>query len=148
MSANQINKSVLLPYQAQQMYALVERIEDYPRFLPWCSGAQVERDDPEVVVATVRIDYLGLKQSFTTRNHNTPGERISLELVDGPFTQLDGLWQFEDIGPSGCKVQFALDYTMRSGILGRALAPVFGKITGTMVDAFVQEAYRRYGDNG
>jgi|GEM_PF-6932734 len=86
-----------------------------------------------------------LKQSFTTRNHNTPHQRISLELVDGPFTELDGQWQFEDLGASGCKVQFALAYTMRSGLLGRALAPVFGKITGTMVDAFVQEADRRYG---
>jgi ribosome-associated toxin RatA of RatAB toxin-antitoxin module len=101
----------------------------------------------DVVVATVRIDYLGLKQSFTTRNCNTPHERISLELVDGPFTELDGQWQFEDLGSDGCKVQFALAYTMRSGLLGRALAPVFGKITSTMVDAFVHEADRRHGGN-
>jgi ribosome-associated toxin RatA of RatAB toxin-antitoxin module len=147
MSANQINKSVLLPYRAQQLYALVERIEDYPQFLPWCSGTEVQRDNPDVVVATVRIDYLGLRQSFTTRNLNTPHQQISLELVDGPFSELEGRWQFEDLGASGCKVQFALAYTMRSGILGRALAPVFGKITGTMVDAFVQEADQRYGAN-
>ncbi len=145
MTANEISKSVLLPYPATTLYDLVERVEDYPQFLPWCSATEVQRDESDQIVATVRIDYLGLRQAFTTRNRNSPKHRIDLELVDGPFTELSGFWQFNDIGAAGSKVEFELRYTMRSGLLGRALSPVFGKITGTMVDAFVEEANRRYG---
>lgn len=145
MASNQIEKSVLLPYRVADVYALVERIEDYPAFLPWCSATDVTRGENGQLDAILRIDYLGLRQSFATRNHHIENQRIEMTLLDGPFTELDGYWLFHELGPEATKAEFVLNYTMRSGLFGRALSPVFGKISASLVDAFVAEANRRFG---
>lgn len=145
MAINTIEKSVLLPYRAADVYALVERIEDYPGFLPWCASSDVRRREDGTIEATLGINYLGLRQSFSTRNRHTPNQRIDMTLLDGPFTALDGEWVFEPLSESACKASFRLQYEMRSGLFGRALAPVFGKISADLVDAFVAEANKRYG---
>ena len=146
LKTNTVEKSVLLPYPASAVFALIERIEDYPGFLPWCGGTEVDRPAEGPIQATVSIAFKGLKQKFTTRNrHHAPADgkpgTITMELLDGPFTHLDGDWQ----GEPACKVSFRLDYQMRSGLLGMALSPVFGQIASTFIDAFVREADRRYG---
>lgn len=145
MTNNPIEKVVLLPFPAANIYNLVERIEDYPGFLPWCAKTEVDRSEADAIRATVKIDYLGIRQSFTTRNRHTASSRIDMVLLDGPFTALDGCWLFHELRDDACKVEFSLDYTMRSGLFGRAMAPVFGKISASMVDAFVNEAHKRYG---
>lgn len=121
------------------MFDLVARVEDYPAFLPWCAGTAV---DPCVdgVRARVDIAYRGIRQSFTTRNlHRPPGE-IAMQLVDGPFRSLSGRWLFHPLASDACKVELRLDYEMRAGLLGTALAPVFGQIAGSLVEAFEQRA--------
>ncbi|MEZ5650652.1 MAG: type II toxin-antitoxin system RatA family toxin [Burkholderiaceae bacterium] len=144
MSENRIDQSALLPYSCAQMYALVDAIEQYPDFLPWCSGAQVDRRDPTNVVATIQVAFKGLSTSFTTRNEHVAPRSITMALLDGPFTALDGGWRFEPLAEDACKVHFALRYSMRGGLLGRALKPLFATIVGSMVDAFTREAARRY----
>ena len=116
-----VRKSVLLPYSDRKMYELVERVEDYPKFLPWCGGSEVHRESDERVVATVLIDFRGLKQRFTTTNLQRPPESISMRLREGPFSRLDGEWRF------------------------RALAPVFDHIARSFIDAFVRRADQVYG---
>ncbi len=139
-----VRKSLLLPYAAYRLFDVVERVEAYPEFLPWCAGTTVRRDDAGMT-ATVRIAYKGVRQSFTTRNlHRPPGE-IEMTLVDGPFSSLQGWWRFHALAPDACKVEFVLDYRLESGLLGRALAPVFGQITASFVDAFVSRAESLYG---
>ncbi|MFK7965024.1 MAG: type II toxin-antitoxin system RatA family toxin [Burkholderiaceae bacterium] len=150
MSTNTIEKSVLLPYPADAMFALIDRIEDYPGFLPWCGGTEVMRPEEGPLTATVRIAFKGLKQEFTTRNRHRPPASdepgsVTMELIDGPFRHLDGDWRIESLSDSACKVSFRLDYEMRSGLLGRALSPVFGQIATTFIDSFVREAERRHG---
>lgn len=140
-----VNKSVLVPYSASRMFELVERVEDYPLFLPWCGGAQVHERSAERMVATVRIDYLGLKQSFTTENTHESDRSIRLKLRDGPFTRLDGLWTFLPLREDACKVSFALDYAFAGSLLSRALAPVFDQIATSFVDAFVKRAEAVHG---
>jgi ribosome-associated toxin RatA of RatAB toxin-antitoxin module len=140
-----VRKSVLLPYSARQMFDLVERIEDYPRFLPWCGGAEVARDVDSGVVATILIDYRGLRQRFTTANVHRPPEEIAMRLRDGPFSRLDGTWRFRALGEDACKVEFALEYAFARGLLGRAMAPVFDQIARSFVDAFVRRADQLYG---
>lgn len=139
-----VNKSVLLPYSAQQMFDLVHEIDAYPQFLPWCSGARVQplADGP---VVTLLIDYRGLRQSFTTFNRYEEPVHISMELVDGPFTRLNGQWRFRPLREDACKVEFELEYLFARGLLGQALAPVFGHIAGSMIDAFVQRAEAIHG---
>lgn len=139
-----VRKSLLLPYSTQRIFDVVERVEDYPAFLPWCAGTEVVRDG-QGMVATVRIAFGGVRQSFTTRNLHVPPDEIAMCLVDGPFENLAGHWRFRALAPEACKVEFALDYRMQSGLLGRALAPVFGQISSTFVDAFVRRAEALYG---
>ncbi len=127
------------------MYDLVERVEEYPKFLPWCGGADVRRDSDERAVATILIDYRGLKQRFTTTNVQRPPEAISMRLRDGPFSKLEGEWRFLALRPDACKVDFSLEYAFAGGLLGRALAPVFDHIARSFIDAFVRRAEQIYG---
>ncbi len=140
-----VRKSVLLPYSDRKMYELVERVEDYPKFLPWCGGSEVNRESDGRVVASVLIDYRGLKQRFTTTNLQCPPEAISMRLRDGPFSRLDGEWRFRALRADACKVEFSLEYAFAAGLLGRALAPVFDHIARSFIDAFVRRADQVYG---
>ncbi|MFM1987992.1 MAG: Ribosome association toxin RatA [Pseudomonadota bacterium] len=135
-----VNKSVLVPYGAPLMFGLVERVEDYPRFLPWCGGSEVHERSDTRMVATVRIDFRGLQQSFTTENLHEPDRSIRMTLRDGPFSRLDGQWRFTPLREDACKVEFSLDYQFAGALLSRALSPVFDQIAGSFVDAFVRRA--------
>jgi ribosome-associated toxin RatA of RatAB toxin-antitoxin module len=127
------------------MFALVERVEAYPQFLPWCGGAEVLERGEAGMVATIRIDFRGLKQSFTTENVHEHDRSIRMRLRDGPFSQLDGRWTFSPLREDACKVEFSLDYAFAGALLSRALSPVFDQIAASFVDAFVRRAEALHG---
>lgn len=127
------------------MFDLVERVEDYPTFLPWCGGVTVTRDGEAALTATITIAYRGLRQTFTTRNTNHAPDSISMRLIDGPFTRLEGEWRFTALRADACKVELTLEYAFAGGLLGRALAPVFDPIARSFIDAFVRRAEQLYG---
>ncbi len=135
-----IERSALVPYSAQQMYQLVNDVESYPEFLPWCSGGSVLEDSANVRVARVDISKGPIRQHFTTRNELKEAEEIKLSLVEGPFSQLDGCWKFVAIGDEGCRVTFSTSFSFRSFILEKTVGPVFNEICGRLVDAFVSRA--------
>jgi ribosome-associated toxin RatA of RatAB toxin-antitoxin module len=122
------------------MFDLVAAVEAYPQFLPWCGGSQVHERTLHRMVATVGIDYRGIRQSFTTENELHSPHRIGMTLREGPFSRLDGLWHFHTLRHDACKVEFRLDYAFKSGLLGQALVPVFDHIARSFVDAFVRRA--------
>lgn len=140
-----VQKSVLVPYSAAQLFALVDRIEDYPQFLPWCGGTSVTRDGVDAVDATITIDFFGVKQHFATRNHNTPFTKIEVRLRDGPFSTLQGEWRFKALQADACKVELDLQYAFASATLATVVGPVFDHIADTMIDAFTQRAQALYG---
>ena len=140
-----VHKSVLVLYSAAQMFALVERSEDYPQFLPWCAGAQALERDGERVVVRVDIDFHGVRAHFTTVNQNLPPENIVVQLRDGPFRRLEGGWQFRELAASACKVEFGLDYEFSSAALAKVIGPVFNYIADSFIDAFVKRAEAVYG---
>lgn len=140
-----VQKTVLVGYSAQQMFDLVDAVEEYPRFLPWCSGTTVLHRDAEITRATVRVNYHGAKPSFTTENEKAAPERITMRLVEGPFRVLDGEWRFTPLGEQGCRVDFRLHYEFSSRLLEKLVGPVFHYIANTMVDAFVKRAESLYG---
>lgn len=142
-----VEKKVLVAHTPAQMFALVERVENYPRFLPWCAKAEEHSREGDQQVASLHIDYLKIRQHFTTRNTLRDGESILMELVEGPFQHLQGLWQFTPLGDFGCKVEFSLRYEFSSKILEKVIGPVFGHISGTLVDAFIKYADKVYGDD-
>ena len=146
-----VKKSVLIWYSPQEMYALVTDVEQYPKFLPWCDHARVLTADAHGVTAEVGIAFSGIHQKFTTRNDHTPGQQVRMTLVDGPFSRLDGEWDFVPLGDGSqraCKVELTLNYGFNSVMLGKLVGPVFDKIAGSLVDAFVKRAAQVYGEVG
>lgn len=140
-----VHKSVLLPYSAEQMFALVDKIEDYPKFLPWCGGADVRTREGNKVVAMLTINYRGVKQSFSTENTNTPPTSINMVLIEGPFKQLHGTWNFKPLRADACKIEFELHYEFSSRVLEQLIGPVFNFIANSFVDSFCKRAEVVYG---
>ena len=135
-----VTKSVLVPYPAARMFELVDRVEEYPQFLPWCGGAKVLEQSGDRKTARIDIDYHGVRAHFTTDNVNRPPESIVITLKDGPFRHLHGEWRFRALGDAGCKVEFELAYEFATQLLDKAIGPVFGHIARTFIDAFVKRA--------
>lgn len=138
----QVEKTVLVPYSAEQMFRLVDEAERYPEFLPWCGGADLKWRDAASTSATLYINYHGIKQHFTTENAKQFPHRMDIALVDGPFRSLHGHWQFTALNETACKIEFRLNYEFASPMLEKIIAPVFSHIANTFVDAFVSRAER------
>ena len=144
LAMKKIEKSMLVLHSAAQMFDLVDKVEDYPSFLPWYSKTEIiERSDNELK-ARLFMDYMRVQQSFATHNHNIPGQEIRMNLLEGPFKTLRGTWKFIDLGEDMCKVEFQLEYDFASTLLAAVVSPVFSHLSSTLVDAFVKEANRRY----
>lgn len=136
----EVHRSALVGHSARDMFALVEGVESYPAFLPWCERVSVSVREPGRTVATLFIDFHGLKERFTTENSLTPGELIRMNLVSGPFRSLEGSWRFTALAEGACKVDFDLRYEFSNAVLERMLGPVFRRIADSFVDAFVRRA--------
>jgi ribosome-associated toxin RatA of RatAB toxin-antitoxin module len=139
-----VEKTVIVPHSAEQMFKLVDSVEDYPKFLPWCGGSSVDAMDGEIMHATVHIDYHHIKQSFSTRNSRSIPSRIDIALVNGPFRHLDGEWLFIALTPTACKIDFRLHYEFSSKLLEKLVGPVFHYIADSFVDAFIHRADKVY----
>lgn len=140
-----VHKSVFLGYSAEQMFALVAAVEDYPKFLPWCGAVEIRERGDNTVVASVGIQYHGVRQSFTTSNENVPPSSIKMKLVDGPFKSLDGVWTFKALREDACKIELDLRYEFSSRVLEQIIGPVFGMIANSFVDSFCKRAETVYG---
>jgi ribosome-associated toxin RatA of RatAB toxin-antitoxin module len=140
-----ISRSAIVEHSAAQIYALVEDIEAYPKFLPWCRDARVLERAASETRATLTVGVSGLRQSFTTRNENRPGEAIDMRLVEGPFRTFAATWRFNPRSALACRIEFSLQYEFSSRTLGRLLEPLFDRMADTMVDAFARRADEIYG---
>lgn len=140
----EVSRSVLVGYSPEQMFALVDRVEDYPGFLPWCGGVTLLQRDAEVTRASILINYHGIRQSFTTENVKRAPAEMRIRLIEGPFRRLEGSWRFTGLADRGCKVELALDYEYSSRILEKLIGPVFNHIASTLVEAFVKRAGQVY----
>jgi ribosome-associated toxin RatA of RatAB toxin-antitoxin module len=140
-----IARSAIVEHSAATLYALVEGIESYPEFLPWCLEAIVEERGIMTTRATLTVGVRGLKQSFTTQNENRPGESIEMRLLHGPFRHFRGAWRFIALGPDACRIEFSLEFQFASRALAKLLEPLFEQIADTMVDAFKRRADEVYG---
>ena len=135
-----IQRSALLPYPASHLYELVNRVEHYPEFLPWCSGATILSESEHEMCARLDIAKAGVSQSFTTRNTLVPGERIARQLVDGPFSDFRGVWEFKALSDSACKITLDLHFEYAGALVKATLGPLFNQAANAMVDAFCQRA--------
>jgi len=144
---NSLKRSALVPHSARQMFALVDGIEDYPRFLPWCASSQIISRTEDEVVATLEIRWKGMHKSFTTKNKLFPYEGMEITLVNGPMHHMEGKWHFQPLNDQACKVLLDLEFEFAGSFIDRLFQPVFQHIANTLVDAFCKRAAELYGNN-
>lgn len=140
-----VQKSILVGYSAEQMFKLVDAVEEYPQFMPWCGGVEVQQRKDTGLLATLHINFHGVQQSFTTENTNSAPSLMTMKLISGPFRQLEGTWVFKPLRDNACKIEFDLRYEFSSKILEHLIGPVFSKIANSFVDAFCHRAESVYG---
>lgn len=140
-----INKSALVEYKPQEMFNIVDDVDSYSKFLPWCGSSNVLSRSEDEVKATIEIAHGAIRKSFTTLNRIQQGKIIEVQLIDGPFKHLHGFWRFEPLGDKGCKVTLDLEYEFSSKLLSIAIGPVFTQIANTFIDSFCKRAESIYG---
>jgi ribosome-associated toxin RatA of RatAB toxin-antitoxin module len=140
-----ITRSAIVDCSADAFYALVEDIEAYPSFLPWCAAAQVRERSPDRTVATLTLAAKGLRHSFTTENANHPGRAIDMRLLEGPFKRFEAHWRFKPLSADAARVEFSLAYEFSSRVIAALLDPVFNRIADGTVSAFVRRVTARAG---
>ena len=137
---HRVDQSVLVSHSAEELFRLVDDVESYPQFLPWCSGTNIKTKDDAITEAAIMINFHGIKQSFSTRNEKIFPSRMDVKLVDGPFKTLQGHWNFHALNEHACKVELVLEYEFTSKWLEKLVGPVFGHIAGSLMEAFVRRA--------
>lgn len=139
-----IERSALIQFSAQQMFDLVNDVEAYPSYMDGCVSAQILKTGENWMEAELVLGKAGIQQRFTTRNSLTPPEQIVITLVDGPFTFMQGLWQFKALADDACKINFVLEFEMQNRLLGMAAGKLFESVAGKQVDVFCQRAREIY----
>ncbi|MBF6648774.1 MULTISPECIES: type II toxin-antitoxin system RatA family toxin [unclassified Methylobacter] len=140
-----VEKSALVKFSAQQMFDLVNDIEAYPRFLPWCGGSRILKREGDIIEAELLISKGGFTKSFSTRNKIDEGGRITVSLLEGPFTYLEGTWDFMPLREDASKISLNLEFEMPGVLASLAFGAVFNQICNTMVGSFTQRAKEIYG---
>lgn len=142
----EISKTTVVPYTPYEMYLLVNDIESYPVFLPWCTAAKILNKQEQGLTATLSLAIGKIKQSFTTENTMQDGSRIDMKLIDGPFKHLRGYWKFNPENEECCHIQLHMDFEFKNKIIKHTLGKAFHKVVDTMVDCFVERAEQVYGN--
>lgn len=139
-----IERSALMPYSAHQMYLLVNDVEKYPEFLPWCTETHLISSTDTEMVAKLVISKGPIRQYFITRNNLVADKSVELNLQEGPFKKLHGLWTFNQLSSEACRIQLVMDFDYSNVIIKAALGPLFNKAATTMVEVFCQRAKQIY----
>ena len=140
----QVDRSALVPFSPEQMFALVEDIERYPEFVPWVASAKLVERTATEVIGRLEMHRSGMRETFTTRNVLQPPHQMDLSLVDGPFKTLEGRWKFEPIADRGTRIGLSIRFEFANPMLSLLLSNSFEKSCGQLVDAFVARARSVY----
>lgn len=134
-----INQVKIVPYSAEEMYALVDDIKAYKTFLPWCDNSEEHYRDEDSVKASITVNAAGMTKTFSTHNLLQKNKMIEIRLLDGPFSHLEGFWRF-DMTDEGCRIAFDLAFEFSNKLLGMMAGPFFYQATSTMLDSFCDQA--------
>ena len=147
-----LHQNVVVPHSVEQMFDLVVAIDQYPKFLPWCTQAHIFKLTDQELDGSLTVSYKGFSQSFRTHNTHEKPHRMVMNLIDGPFKHFSGQWRFKKAQNASnpnlesCQIDFDLDYQFKNFLLEMAAGKVFDQIAKSLVDCFVVEAKRRYGN--
>ena len=141
-----IHKSAIVLHSSKKMFQLVDSVENYPRFLPWCGSTQILERDNSKTIASIEINYKGIRQTFTTENTKKQNKEMMIKLIDGPFKSLSGQWIFKNLDNDSCQIELKLEYQFSNIILEKLISPVFNIIANTFIDEFIKEANKSNND--
>jgi len=141
-----IHKSAIVLHSSKKMFQLVDSVENYPRFLPWCGSTQILERDNSKTIASIEINYKGIRQTFTTENTKKQNKEMMIKLIDGPFQSLSGEWMFKKLDKDSCQIELKLEYEFSNIILEKLISPVFNIIANTFIDEFIKEANKSNND--
>lgn len=141
-----IHKSAIVLHSSKKMFQLVDSVENYPRFLPWCGSTQILERDNSKTIASIEINYKGIRQTFTTENTKKQNKEMMIKLIDGPFQSLSGQWIFKNLDNDSCQIELKLEYQFSNIILEKLISPVFNIIANTFIDEFIKEANKSNND--
>jgi ribosome-associated toxin RatA of RatAB toxin-antitoxin module len=136
----EVKRSALIAESPARMYVLINDIERYPEFVPWCAAARIDSRKDNEVVATLHIKRGPLRAEFTTRNLLEPDRRVLMQFVSGPFRVLEGLWTLSPLGELGCRVELEMRFEFANRVAGALFEPLFEDTAASLVDAFVKRA--------
>ncbi len=139
-----VERSALVAHSAMDMYKLVADVPSYPEFLSWCTATMVHEQNSVTQKASLTVTIAGVTQRFTTMNALTTGERVGMQLFDGPFKNLQGEWCFIQLGEDGCKISLELEFEMTGGLMSTMFGKGFGKIANRLVEDFCKRAEKVY----
>lgn len=140
-----IHRSAIVPYSAHEMFELVADIPSYPKFLPWCGGARIVSAQGDEVIAAIDIAYGSVHKTFSTRNLMQRHKMLEMQLIEGPFSHLQGFWRFDALDEEACKISLDLQFEVANKLAGLVLTPVFSNIANQLVDSFHRRAIDLYG---
>jgi len=138
----------VVPFSPTQMYALVDAVDEYSEFLPWCHSSEIHSRTEDEVHASLALALGGLHKSFTTCNRLQPGKMIEIRLVDGPFKHLEGFWRFDEVEGGGSRVSLDMEFEFAGMLIDMAIGPVFHQMANSLIDAFIERAEHKYGKQG
>ena len=142
-----ISRSALVPYDVGEMYSLVDDIEAYSIFLPWCRSSEIISRSDEEVQASIEIAKGAFNKSFTTLNRLQKNKMIEMRLLKGPFKHLQGYWRFDELKKSqACKISLDLEFEFENKLIALAVGPIFNQIANSMVESFCKRAIEVYGE--
>ena len=141
----EIERSALVPWSPEQMFAVVKDVDAYTTFLPWCAGSKLVSETDTEIIGRLEVAKGGIRRTMTTRNRIEPPRKMYIELIEGPFKEFSGLWTFDALGDAGCKVTLRLKFEVDGRLMGFALGKVFNVAADRMVDAFCERAEQVYG---
>lgn len=144
---HKVNHSAILPHTCQQIFELVDDIARYNEFVPYCNATKILQRDEQSVTACVSLKKGPFSHQFTTRNDNIPFDKITMNLVEGPFSHFEGVWSFTPLSDTACQVSLDMSFAFDSRLLNGIFAKMFDQIANKMLDAFCKRAADVYGEN-
>jgi len=143
---HRVRKNAIVFHSKNKMFRLVDLIENYPKFLPWCGSTKIIERNNNKTIASIEINYKGIKQTFTTENTKKINDKMIIKLINGPFKSLSGEWLFKELEKDSCQVELKLEYEFSNIILEKLISPVFNIIANTFIDEFIKEANKSNND--
>lgn len=140
-----VNRSAIVPFGADAMFALVRDVQAYPEFLPWCAASTLRSETADELVASLTVGFGAFNSEFSTRNRFVEPEWMTMQLVEGPFSSLEGRWSFRQLGAAGCEISLQISFDFANALADISLGFAFEKICNDLIDAFISRAHALYG---